>query len=141
VCLFWLNLRVENQVPAPVAQVAPPAASNNHHPVNNHHAAPPKAQAPPQHPASYQPGRIADYDPIASQEGNRHYVSPYSVRQSAQTVIYTSDRGAGSCQPFYGHSFCPKPPPFALFHSLFLCNNRILKKTRERAEINKISLD
>lgn len=36
-------------------------------------------------------GKISDYDPLNEQPRN----SPYSARQN-QTVIYTSDRGAGS---------------------------------------------
>ncbi|XP_028982264.1 LIM and SH3 domain protein Lasp [Diachasma alloeum] len=37
------------------------------------------------------PGRIADYDPLTEARP-----SPYSARQAATTVIYTSDRGAGA---------------------------------------------
>lgn len=37
-------------------------------------------------------GKISDYDPLNDQPRN----SPYSARQN-QTVIYTSDRGAGIC--------------------------------------------
>ncbi|KAJ8687190.1 hypothetical protein QAD02_022984, partial [Eretmocerus hayati] len=41
------------------------------------------------------PGRIADYDPLS--ETNRP--SPYSARQTATTVIYTSDKGAVTNPP------------------------------------------
>lgn len=37
------------------------------------------------------PGRIADYDPLSEAKP-----SPYSARQAATTVIYTSDKGPGA---------------------------------------------
>ncbi|XP_048515075.1 LIM and SH3 domain protein Lasp isoform X2 [Athalia rosae] len=40
------------------------------------------------------PGRIADYDPL-----NEATPSPYSARQAATTVIYTSDKGAVTNPP------------------------------------------
>jgi hypothetical protein len=41
-------------------------------------------------PVQRTPGRIADYDPLSEARP-----SPYSARQAATTVIYTSDKGAG----------------------------------------------
>lgn len=41
-------------------------------------------------PVNKMPGKIADYDPITEARP-----SPYSARQAATTVIYTSDKGAG----------------------------------------------
>lgn len=49
---------------------------------------------PPQYSAPPNPGKIADYDPLHG-GGSVPRNSPYSARQSA-TVIYTSERGAGS---------------------------------------------
>lgn len=43
-------------------------------------------------PVQRTPGRIADYDPLSEARP-----SPYSTRQAATTVIYTSDKGAGIC--------------------------------------------
>lgn len=60
--------------------VSPPV-SLNANPV------PPPSSSSPVHRA---PGRIADYDPL-----NEASPSPYSARQAATTVIYTSDKGAG----------------------------------------------
>lgn len=42
-------------------------------------------------PVQRAPGRIADYDPLSEARP-----SPYSARQGATTVIYTSDKGAGN---------------------------------------------
>lgn len=42
------------------------------------------------------PGRIADYDPLTESRP-----SPYSARQAATTVIYTSDKGAGASKMLY----------------------------------------
>ena len=41
-------------------------------------------------PVQRTPGRIADYDPLSEARP-----SPYSARQAATTVIYTSDKGPG----------------------------------------------
>jgi len=42
-------------------------------------------------PVQRTPGRIADYDPLSEARP-----SPYSARQAATTVIYTSDKGPGA---------------------------------------------
>lgn len=52
--------------------------------VNANPAPPPTAHSPVQR----APGRIADYDPLSEARP-----SPYSARQAATTVIYTSDKG------------------------------------------------
>lgn len=54
--------------------------------VNANPAPPPTAHSPVQR----APGRIADYDPLSEARP-----SPYSARQAATTVIYTSDKGPG----------------------------------------------
>lgn len=45
-------------------------------------------------PVQRAPGRIADYDPLSEARP-----SPYSARQAATTVIYTSDKGAVTNPP------------------------------------------
>lgn len=85
--------------------IAPASSINN---ANNQPAPPPPPQQQHQHqpppapaapmmssrsaasPVQRAPGRIADYDPLSEARP-----SPYSARQAATTVIYTSDKGAG----------------------------------------------
>ena len=60
-------------------------------------------------PVQRAPGRIADYDPLSEARP-----SPYSARQAATTVIYTSDKGAGEFRSAFHFSHqcsqCPSVP-------------------------------
>ena len=59
-------------------------------PAANVNANPPPPPPTAHSPVQRAPGRIADYDPLSEARP-----SPYSARQAATTVIYTSDKGAG----------------------------------------------
>lgn len=78
-CLFVLCLFIE-YVEYTDGTIAPTSTINANPPVIR----------PASSPVQRTPGRIADYDPLSETRP-----SPYSARQAATTVIYTSDKGAG----------------------------------------------
>lgn len=79
-------------------------------------------------PVQRTPGRIADYDPLSEARP-----SPYSARQAATTVIYTSDKGPGAftfatviAARVFAIYHIPRMSIYTIMHSIMHYYNRII---------------